>query len=73
MKKKVNNNINHTKIKQDFGLNDIKYGVSIQIGSGNFNIYYKRYLSDFFGKDSLPQYITQNPTVNKLGISFSVF
>ncbi len=73
VKQKINNTINHTKIKKDFGLNDLKYGVSVQLGIGNFNVYYKKYFSNLFGDNSLPMYITKNPTINKFGISFSIF
>ena len=73
VKQKINNTINHTKIKKDFGLNDLKYGVSVQLGIGNFNVYYKKYFSNLFEDNSLPMYITKNPTINKIGISFSVF
>ena len=65
--------MNHSKIKKDFGLNDLKYGFSLQLGSGNFNIFYKIYLSNLFKDDSLPLYTSLNPTLNKFGISFSVF
>ena len=73
VKQKVNNVMNHSKIKRDFGLNDLKYGFSLQLGSGNFNIFYKIYLSNLFKDDSLPLYTSLNPTLNKFGISFSVF
>tara|TARA_Y100000588_G_scaffold376550_1_gene454497 strand:- start:793 stop:1518 length:726 start_codon:yes stop_codon:yes gene_type:complete len=73
VKQKVNNSMNHSKIKKDFGLNDLKYGISIQLGIGNFNVYYKKYFSDLFGENSLPMHITKNPNINKVGISFSVF
>ena len=73
VKQKINNVMNHSKIKNDFGLNDLKYGFSLQVGSGNFNIFYKIYLSNLFKDDSLPLYTSLNPTLNKIGISFSVF
>ena len=73
VKQKINNRVNHTKIKKDFGVNDLKYGVSLSVGVGNFNLYYKKYLSNLFEDSSLPQHITRNPTVNKIGITFSLF
>ena len=73
VKNNVNNTARHTKIKDDFGLNQLKYGISLQVGSGNFNIYYKMNLSDLFDKNNLPQNIDKNPSINKIGISFSIF
>lgn len=73
VKNNVNNTARHTKIKDDFGLNQLKYGISLQVGSGNFNIYYKMNLSDLFDKNYLPQNIDKNPSINKIGISFSIF
>ena len=73
VKNKVNNNMTHSKIKDDFGLNQLKYGVSLQVGSGNFNLYYKMNLSELFEKNNLPLNIDKNPTLNKIGISFSIF
>ena len=73
VKQTINNIANTTKSKSDFGLNDFKYGVSFQIGVGNFNIYYKKHLSNLFDSNSLPLYENNNPTVNKVGISFSLF
>ena len=69
VKNNVNNTARHTKIKDDFGLNQLKYGISLQVGSGNFNIYYKMNLSDLFDKNYLPQNIDKNPSINKIGIS----
>ena len=40
VKQKINNRVNHTKIKKDFGVNDLKYGVSLSVGVGNFNLYF---------------------------------
>ena len=73
VKQTINNIANTTKLKKDFGLNDFKYGVSFQVGVGNFNIYYKKHLSNLFDKNSLPLYENINPTINKFGISFSLF
>ena len=73
VKNNVNNTARHTKIKDDFGLNQLKYGISLQVGSGNFNMYYKMNLSDLFDKNYLPQNIDKNPSINKIGISFSIF
>ena len=73
VKQTINNTSNITKLKKDFGLNDFKYGVSFQVGVGNFNIYYKKHLSNLFDKNSLPLYENINPTINKFGISFSLF
>ncbi len=73
VKNNVNNTVRQTKIKDDFGLNQLKYGISLQVGSGNFNIYYKMNLSDLFDKNYLPQNIDKNPSINKIGISFSIF
>ena len=73
VKQTINNIANTTKSKSDFGLNDFKYGVSFQIGVGNFNIYYKKHLSNLFDSNSLPLYENINPTINKVGISFSLF
>ena len=73
VKNNVNNTARHTKIKDDFGLNQLKYGISLQVGSGNFNMYYKMNLSDLFDKNNLPQNINKNPSINKIGISFSIF
>ena len=73
LKQTVNNTSNLTKSKKDFGLNDLKYGISFQLGVGNFHLYYKRYLSNLFDSNSLPMYETVNPNINKLGISFSIF
>ena len=73
VKNKVNNNMTHSKIKDDFGLNQLKYGISLQVGSGNFNLYYKMNLSELFEKNNLPLNIDKNPTLNKIGISFSIF
>ena len=73
VKQTINNIANTTKSKNDFGLNDFKYGVSFQIGVGNFNIYYKKHLSNLFDSNSLPLYENNNPTINKFGISFSLF
>ncbi len=73
VKNNLNNTARHTKIKDDFGLNQLKYGISLQVGSGNFNIYYKMNLSDLFDKNYLPQNIDKNPSINKIGISFSIF
>ena len=70
MENNLNNTARHTKIKDDFGLNQLKYGISLQVGSGNFNIYYKMNLSDLFDKNYLPQNIDKNPSINKIGISF---
>lgn len=73
VKQTINNIANTTKLKKDFGLNDFKYGVAFQVGVGNFNIYYKKHLSNLFDKNSLPLYENNNPTINKVGISFSLF
>ena len=73
VKQTIFNIANTTKAKKDFGLNDFKYGVSFQIGVGNFNIYYKKHLSNLFDSNSLPLYENNNPTINKVGISFSLF
>ena len=73
VKNNVNNTARHTKIKDDFGLNQLKYGISLQVGSGNFNMYYKMNLSDLFDINNLPQNIDKNPSINKIGISFSIF
>lgn len=73
LKQTINNSSNLIKNKKDFGINDLKYGISFQIGVGNFNLYYKRYLSNLFDSNSLPMYESVNPNINKLGISFSIF
>ena len=73
VKQTINNIAITTKLKKDFGLNDFKYGVAFQVGVGNFNIYYKKHLSNLFDKNSLPLYENNNPTINKVGISFSLF
>lgn len=73
LKQTINNTSSLTKMKKDFGLNDLKYGISFQIGVGNFHLYYKRYLSNLFDDDSLPMYELVNPNINKIGVSFSVF
>ena len=73
VKQTINNTVNSTKLKKDFGLNDLKYGISLQLGVGNFNLYYKKYFSNLFEDDSLPLYEAINPNINKIGISFSIF
>ncbi len=73
VKQTINNKINTVKLKKDFGINDFKYGISLKVGVGNFNIYYKKYLSNLFKEDSLPVYESINPNTNKVGISFSIF
>ena len=73
VKQTINNTVNSTKLKKDFGLNDLKYGISLQLGLGNFNLYYKKYFSNLFEDDSLPLYEAINPNINKIGISFSIF
>ena len=73
VKQTINNKINTVKLKKDFGINDFKYGFSLKVGVGNFNIYYKKYLSNLFKEDSLPVYESINPNTNKVGISFSIF
>ena len=73
LKQTINNSANLVKNKKDFGINDLKYGLSFQIGVGNFHIYYKRYVSNLFDDNSLPIYENVNPNINKVGISFSIF
>tara|TARA_B100000029_G_C17418615_1_gene903446 strand:- start:254 stop:976 length:723 start_codon:yes stop_codon:yes gene_type:complete len=73
VKQTINNTIYSTKLKKDFGLNDLKYGISLQLGVGNFNIYYKKYLSNLFKDEYIPLHESINPSVNKIGISFSIF
>ena len=73
LKQTINNSANLVKNKKDFGINDLKYGLSFQIGVGNFHIYYKRYISNLFDDNSLPKYENVNPNINKVGISFSIF
>ena len=73
LKQTINNSANLVKNKKDFGINDLKYGLSFQIGVGNFHIYYKRYISNLFDDNSLPIYENVNPNINKVGISFSIF
>ena len=73
LKQTINNSANLVKNKKDFGINDLKYGLSFQIGVGNFHIYYKRYISNLFDDNSLPIYENVNPNINKVGLSFSIF
>ena len=63
----------HSKIKDDFGFKSVKVWYFPQVGSGNFNLYYKMNLSELFEKNNLPLNIDKNPTLNKIGISFSIF
>ncbi len=73
LKQTINNFSAKSKLKKDFGVNDLKYAVSFQIGVGNFNFYYKKHLSNLFGKNSLPTNESINPNINKVGITFSLF
>ena len=73
VKNEINNVMTHTKIKNDFGLNQLKYAISLQVGSGNFNLYYKMHLSSLFGDSTVPLNVSKNPYINKFGISFSIF
>lgn len=73
LKEIKNNSSNVIKNKKDFGINDLKYGISFQIGVGNFHFYYKRYLSNLFDSSSVPMYENVNPNINKVGLSFSIF
>ena len=73
LKQRINNSSNMTKNKKDFGINDLKYGISFQIGVGNFHLYYKRYLSNLFDSNSLPMFESVNPNINKVGIYLFLF
>ena len=61
------------KSKNDFGLTKFRYSASITIGRGNFNFYFKYFISDFFKTGKTPEFISTQPLLLKTGISFSLF
>lgn len=61
------------KMKDDFGLNTFRYGVTARIGFRGASLYYKRYLSNTFGSGAMPQNSTFNPTMSTIGLSIALF
>ena len=62
---KVNGNRYDTKLRADFGLNDLLYGVTAQIGAKRVRLYANYYLNNLFKEDSPYDF-----TVMNIGIAF---
>ena len=73
VKSVINNTNIYEKVSKGFGLNQVRYGITLSIGIGNFNLFYKKYSSKLFNDNTLPKHITLNPSQHKLGIAFSLF
>lgn len=69
------------KLHSNFGLNDIRYGYQVRVGWKSFQVFYKRYLSDFYrnrqqkvGPDlEVIDGAYFNPAITTIGISFAGF
>ena len=59
------------KSKQDFELNDIRYGAYGKLGYGNFSLFYYQSISDLFKKDKGPYQTDTSPIM--FGISLGLF
>lgn len=62
---KVDGNRFRTKLYSDFGLNDLLYGVSLQVGGKRARLYMNYYLNNLFAEDE-----PYNFTVMNFGIVF---
>lgn len=73
VKSVLNNSNIYEKVSKDFGLNQVRYGITLSIGIGNFNLFYKKYSSKLFNDNTLPKNTLLNPSQHKLGLAFSLF
>lgn len=62
-----------TKVKDAFGLNNLRYGVSARVGYRGFSIYYKQYLSNVFQGGQEPAFTIEEPRSHVIGVSFALF
>jgi len=58
------------KLKQDFNLNPIRFGIYTRVGIGGFNLWYYHSLTPLFG-DNGPDNINSTPI--RFGASFEIF
>lgn len=68
------------KLRSNFGLNDIRYGVQLRVGWKGANFFFKRYFSETFRRDQAlvdpdfnPTGQFFNPTTTTIGINFTGF
>lgn len=68
------------KLRSNFGLRDVRYGLQFRVGWKGFHFFYKRYASgvykgkqDLVNRDLSPKGRSYNPTVSTFGINFTGF
>lgn len=70
-KTKVNFEDEKRKIKDDYNLNRLRYGVTARIGLGRFNLYYYQNISPLFQSNAGP--VDRDIYHYKVGLSFAAF
>jgi hypothetical protein len=62
-----------TKVKENYNLSGVRYGVSARAGWRGFSVYYKQYFSPFFTTGDEPVGTIEEPRNSVFGISLSLF